>query len=124
MCLGTWRASAQYDKLAMFEAHSEDTYLLKVVISPDAQSIATTASDNTVRMWRRNGRVWELDQVLAQHQRWVWDACFSADSAYLVTASSDHTALLWDLASGEVIRHYTGHSLALTSVALNDSSRP
>ena len=118
------RASAQYDKLATFEAHSEDTYLLKVVISPDAQSIATTASDNTVRMWRRNGRVWELDQVLAQHQRWVWDACFSADSAYLVTASSDHTALLWDLASGEVIRHYTGHSLALTSVALNDSSRP
>ena len=33
----------------------------------------------------------------------------SADSAYLVTASSDQTARLWDVAQGETIRHYTGH---------------
>ena len=45
-----------------------------------------------------------LEKTLAQHQRWVWDACFSADSAYLVTASSDHSARLWDLSSGAAIR--------------------
>lgn len=33
----------------------------------------------------------------AQHQRWVWDAVFSADSFYIVTASSDTTAKLWDV---------------------------
>lgn len=27
----------------------------------------------------------KLDKVLKGHQRWVWDAAFSADSAYLVT---------------------------------------
>ena len=26
-----------------------------------------------------------LEKTLTSHQRWVWDACFSADSAYLVT---------------------------------------
>ena len=63
-----------------------------------------------------------LERTLAQHQRWVWDACFSADSAYLVTASSDHSARLWDLHSGSAIRYYSGHTLAVTCCALNDSS--
>lgn len=35
--------------------------------------------------------------VQADHQRWVWDAVFSAVSHYLVTASSDKTATLWDV---------------------------
>ncbi len=51
----------------------------------------------------------------------MWDACFSADSAYLVTASSDFTAKLWDVHSGEVIRNYTS-TMAITCVALNDAS--
>lgn len=40
-----------------------------------------------------------LSHVLlqAQHQRWVWDAVFSADSYYIITASSDQTAKLWDV---------------------------
>ena len=45
---------------------------------------------------------------------------YSEDSAYLVTASSDQTARLWDVASGETIRHYTGHHKAVIAVALHD----
>jgi WD40 repeat protein len=37
----------------------------------------------------------------AGHTRWVWDCVFSVDAAYLVTASSDTTARLWDLTTGE-----------------------
>jgi len=63
-----------------------------------------------------------LHKQLTGHQRWVWDAVFSADSAYLVTASSDQIARLWDLQQGETIRTYTGHTKAITCVALNDSA--
>lgn len=45
----------------------------------------------------------------AGHSKWVWDCVFSVDAAYLVTASSDCTARLWDLSSGEAIRVYSGH---------------
>lgn len=31
------------------------------------------------------------------HRRWVWDADFSADSSFLVTSSSDHSAKLWNV---------------------------
>lgn len=61
-----------------------------------------------------------LEQELDGHQRWVWDCAFSADSAYLVTACSDHFARLWELASKTVIRQYNGHHKGAICVALND----
>lgn len=61
-------------------------------------------------------------KVLKDHQRWVWDAVFSADSSYLVTACSDHHPRLWDLRTGDLVRTYQGHNLAVTCVALNDAA--
>lgn len=58
----------------------------------------------------------------AGHQRWVWDCVFSVDAAYLVTASSDCSARLWDLSTGDAIRMYSGHHKAAVCCALNDSA--
>ncbi|KAK5092705.1 TOR complex subunit lst8 [Exophiala xenobiotica] len=63
-----------------------------------------------------------LETTLENHQRWVWDCAFSADSAYLVTVCSDHYARLWELASSSVIRQYSGHHRGAVCVALNDYS--
>ena len=65
-----------------------------------------------------------LETTLEQHQRWVWDCAFSADSAYLVTVSSDHKARLWELGSSNIIREYSGHHRGAVCVALNDYSEP
>lgn len=54
------------------------------------------------------------------NQRWVWDVAFSADSQYIITASSDNLARLWSISTGEVKREYSGHSKALTSLAFKD----
>jgi G protein beta subunit-like protein len=83
--------------------------------------LATTSADHTVKLWNC-GKDFSLSRTLNGHQRWVWDCVFSADSAYLVTASSDQVARLWDLSQGETIRTYTGHTKAITCVALNDYS--
>jgi G protein beta subunit-like protein len=63
-----------------------------------------------------------LETTLTAHQRWVWDCAFSADSAYLVTACSDHYARLWELSSRSIIRQYSGHHRGAVCVALNDYS--
>ena len=65
-----------------------------------------------------------LETILEAHQRWVWDCAFSADSAYLVTVSSDHSARLWELSSSTTIRQYNGHHRGAVCVALNDYSEP
>lgn len=63
-----------------------------------------------------------LETTLHGHQRWVWECAFSADSAYLVTACSDHFARLWELSSQSIIRQYNGHHRGVVAVALNDYS--
>ncbi|KAJ3201726.1 TOR complex subunit lst8 [Dinochytrium kinnereticum] len=85
--------------------------------------LATCSADHTVKLWSATGdNTFVQDKTLVGHQRWVWDAAFSADSAYLVTGSSDHTARLWDLQTGDPIRHYNGHLKAVVCVALHDVS--
>ena len=64
----------------------------------------------------------QLHAPWAGHQRWVWDCVFSVDAAYLVTASSDCSARLWDLSTGDAIRMYSGHHKAAVCCALNDSA--
>ncbi|KAJ2904494.1 TOR complex subunit lst8 [Zalerion maritima] len=69
-----------------------------------------------------NTKPFVLEATLQGHQRWVWDCAFSADSAYLVTACSDHYARLWELHSQSIIRQYNGHHRGAVCVALNDYS--
>lgn len=106
------------DGMHEFKAH--DGYVLDCKISKNGQYVATASSDKTVKVWNTDD--YSHVTTLQGHQRWVWSCAFSADSQYIVTASSDHSARLWDLKTGEVFRHYTGHSKAVTCVALNDSS--
>lgn len=52
--------------------------------------LATCSADSTVRLWSTINYDYTPEKVLTGHQRWVWDAAFSADSAYLVTGKLDH----------------------------------
>lgn len=127
-----------------FRAHN--TYITRVLLSPDVRHLATCSADHTARIWgvdldkiaEKAGApesvtqegdeagpdpdAFELEQELDGHQRWVWDCAFSADSAYLVTACSDHYARLWELQSKQIIRQYNGHHRGAVCVALNDYS--
>ena len=110
--------TTHFEPLHKLRAHQN--FILKCLISPDCQQLATTSADKTVKLWNLDG--FTLDRTLMGHTRWVWDCVFSVDAAYLVTASSDATARLWDLSSGEAIRTYSGHHKACVCCALNDSA--
>jgi G protein beta subunit-like protein len=122
-----------FTPLTSFQAHPTGTYLTKAKISPDSRQLVTCSSDQTARLFSiyrppdpPEEEKYHLEAtpslILNQHTKWVWDAVFSADSSYLVTASSDKKARLFNLRTGEVVKTYTGHQLTVTCVALNDSS--
>lgn len=129
--------TTQVQPITSFRCHG--TYITRVLLSPDVRHIATCSADHTARIWQvdlsrarkepSNEEVpegkepgFEIEQELDGHQRWVWDCAFSADSAYLVTACSDHYARLWELQSKTIIRQYNGHHRGAVCVALNDYS--
>jgi len=48
--------------------------------------LATCSADATIKIWKVSPTLeFTLDKTLTGHQRWVWDAAWSTDSAYLVT---------------------------------------
>ncbi|KAL8711301.1 MAG: hypothetical protein Q9220_004198, partial [cf. Caloplaca sp. 1 TL-2023] len=121
-----------------FQAHN--AYVTRVLLSPDVRHLATCSADHNARIWAidpdaphnlvetkkapldHTPGTLPLETSLESHQRWVWDCAFSADSAYLVTACSDHYARLWELNTQAVIRQYNGHHRGAVCVALNDYS--
>lgn len=113
-----------FEPLHKLQAH--DKYVLKCLLSPEYcepnKYLATTSSDNTVKIW--NIFDFSLARTLKGHTRWVWDCVFSVDGAFLVTASSDTTAKLWELSTGEAIRTYHGHHKATVCCALHDGTDP
>ncbi len=44
------------------------------------------------------------------HSSDLRSACFSPDARQILTASDDHTARLWDAASGKELRRFEGHT--------------
>lgn len=133
------REKTQLIPLTHFRAHNQ--YITRVLLSPDVKKLATCSADHTARIWEvkdldsllpnakdpqaaanAEPKPFRLESTLANHQRWVWDCAFSADSAYLVTACSDHYARLWELHSQQIIRQYNGHHRGAVCVALNDYS--
>lgn len=113
------------DLLRIFDPPARDRELLRISDNPrsDTQRQAFIPQPDGPPVDPANGTLF-LEATLANHQRWVWDCAFSADSAYLVTVSSDHYARLWELSSGNVIRQYSGHHRGAICVALNDYSEP
>eukprot|EP01089_Gocevia_fonbrunei_P020559 TRINITY_DN7698_c0_g1_i1.p1 TRINITY_DN7698_c0_g1~~TRINITY_DN7698_c0_g1_i1.p1 ORF type:complete len:125 (+),score=17.03 TRINITY_DN7698_c0_g1_i1:32-406(+) len=91
-------------------------YILKVLYSPNCKLFATCGADNTVKIW--NTDCYTQTQSLIGHTKWVWDCVFSAKSEYVLTGSSDTTAKLWDIASGETIKQYAVHRKAVSCVAI------
>lgn len=110
-------------------------YGLKCKFSPDSTLLVTTSADKTAKIWKTSDLVGEensgknssektpLIELKDPNQRWVWDTAFTSDSKYLLTASSDNFARLWNLSSGTAELEYSGHQKSLTSLAFRDGAQ-
>ena len=82
------QSNAPADKNGMYylthKIAAHDTYCLKCLLSPDCKFLATSSSDQTIKVFEVTNN-FKMFNRLVGHRKWVWDMAFSADSAYLVS---------------------------------------
>jgi hypothetical protein len=88
------------------------------VLRPDMSAV--NALDGAWRNWLSG---WGERIVFGGHTGAVVAVAFSPDSTRVLTGSWDHTARLWDTATGEVVATLAGHTDHITSVAFSPDGK-
>ena len=86
-------------------------------VSTSADSALLTAVENA----ERSG--WQMNLPRHRHAGPIESAALSPDGKYLLTASWDQTARIWDAATGQEVRTLSGHTDRVNSAAYSPDGR-
>ncbi len=75
------------------QLHGHELAVWSAAFSPDGATLATTSSDQTIRLWRTD--TLSSEAVLRGHGSEVWCVAFSPNGKLLATGSKDKTVMLW-----------------------------
>jgi len=92
-----------------------------VALSPNAQIVASSSLDDTVRIW--NAATGEAIAVLKGHSRGVNTIALSPDGRALISGSDDYMLKIWNASTGALLGTLTGHSRDVNAVAISPDSK-
>jgi WD40 repeat protein len=96
-----------------------DGPLFDAAFSRDGR-IATASANGTAQIWDGVDRT----RILTGHSKAIWALAFSPDGKRLVTASTDKTAIVWDVDSGKpALPPLKGHSNEVRSVTFSPDGK-
>lgn len=99
--------------------------VVSVCFSPDGQTLASGSQDKTVRLWNIKEN---KHSVLTGHGLTDWwskvnSLAFSSTLQLLASGGDDKTIRLWSTETAEPLRVLTGHTQAVTTVAIHPQGK-
>ncbi|BAY26286.1 diguanylate cyclase [Calothrix sp. NIES-2100] len=95
--------------------HESEVYA--VAISADGQTIVSGSTDETVRLWHRQGQV--LAEPFRGHEGGVYAVAISADGQTIVSGGADGTVRLWNRQGQVLAEPFRGHDDWVKAVAIS-----
>lgn len=102
----------------VYKIRAHDNLQLRVVHSPDNTMFATTAGDNSAKIWSNDKGELICTFKPDSKLEWIWDAVFTPDSKRICTASSDGVCRLWDIGSQQLYTQTMSVNKCITAIGL------
>lgn len=88
--------------------------VLSIAFAPDG-SFASAHNDGAMQIWSANG---QRLRTIGRHQSWVVSIAYTPNGQHLISGSSDYTAKIWQVETGECLKTLQGHTSRVWSVAV------
>ena len=130
---GRWLVSGGQDGVKVWETTTgklrytlpeAQTAVSSVAVSPDEQTLISSDRNGNIMAWQLSTgkQLYKIEEVTP-----VWSVAIAPDGQSFVaggsisgtSASNTHTVKQWNLASGQLIREFIGHSDTVRSVAIS-----
>ncbi len=111
-------------ELRSFKGHTDR--ICSLSFSPDGVTLASSSFDFTVRLWdtsRPSQNLSLATQPLLNFSMAPGCVAFSPNGRLVVTGNHDTTARVWDITTGQLIRTFTEHKQAVTSVEFSPDGK-
>lgn len=105
-----------FTEISHFEAHKD--VILRCAISPDQRLFITTSADSTSKLWDFDNYQLKFTLTEPTQEKWIWDAAFTRDSQFVVTAGTDKICRTWSTQDGKKVASNNSHSKGITALAL------
>jgi len=116
-----WKVANDQDLNFFTKIQAHNDYILKCAISANNERFVTCSADKSIKVFSIDPQEgFRQGKSLLGHTRWVWDCEFIHGSKQLISVSTDNCLKVWDLASGNQLKHSMQHKQGVLCCALHD----